>query len=239
MDSALIDPALLDPALNDHASAPNDPDTSSEDEGESSQNPSSPISPTVPSVNQSEKLSRYWPDADKEYLIFLRQSNGMAWDDISRRLTENNPYLGNRSPDACRQRYNAISDKPRDYWPYTASEEQLLFGLRKAGYPPTKLSDEFPERNEAALNMKWIEMATPVDHKPNDEWNPVEDLQLGHLQREGNSWSLISQSFPSHSAAECLIRFSELHSLPYPCPPSSATPWEREEIAILISMRNK
>lgn len=234
MDSAFIDPALID-----HASATHDSDSSSEDEGNSSQDPRSSIPPTVPPVNPTQKYKR-WPDADKEYLVFLRQSNGMAWDDIVRRLTENNPYLGNRSPGACRQKYNAISDKARDYWPYTASEEQLLFSLRKAGYPPIKLGDEFPERNEDALKTKWIKMATSVDYKHNDEWKPVEDLQLEHLQREGNSWSLISQSFPRHSAGECLIRFLELHgSLPYPCPPNSATPWEPEEIAVLISMRNK
>lgn len=238
MDSGFINPALLAPTFIDHASAPIDSDSSSEYEGISSQDPWPSIPPTVPPVDPTQKYKR-WPDADKEYLVFLRQ-NGVSWEEISRRLTGNNPDLRNRSPEACRQKYYTISDNPRDYWPYSTSEEQLLFSLRKAGCPPTKLSDDFPERNEAALSMKWIQMATPIDYKHNDEWKPIEDLQLGRLQRKGKTWSLISQSFPSHSAGECLVRFSELHgSLPYPCPSSSASPWEPEEIAILISMRNK
>ena len=133
----------MDSALIDHASATHDSNSSSEDEGISSQDPWSANPPTVPPVDPTQKHKR-WLDTDKEYLVLLRQ-NRMSWEDISRRLTENNPYLGNRSPEACRKKYNAVSDKPRDCWPYTASEEQLLFSLRKPGYPPTKLGDEFPE----------------------------------------------------------------------------------------------
>ena len=122
----------------------------------------------------------------------------------------------------------------------TVGEEQLLFSLRKAGYPAGKLSDEFPDRKYSSVAAKWRKMYTPTDYEIVHEWKHAEDLQLEESQREGSPWSSIGQLFPSHGAGECLIRFLELQgSLPYPCPSNSATLWEPEDILVLVSMRNK
>ena len=186
-----------------------------------------------------------WTDADQDFLVYLRESrtgeSRMAWEDISRVLTNSNPQLGIRTPAACEKRYYKICNKARDLWPWTASEEQLLFSLRKAGYPLVKVSDEFPDRKKSGVIDRWRRyMGTPVDYEDKHEWKPSEDLQLGQFQREGYSWTAGSKFLPGHRAGECLVQFLKLHgSLPYPCPSNSAIPWGSEEKSILISMRNK
>ena len=159
--------------------------------------------------------------------------------DISKRLSDPTPDLENRSPDACQKPYNEITQIARALG-LDFRRRAALFSLRKAGYPPGKLSDEFPERNKPAVKNPWGAMATPVDYDTKHEWKLVEDQRLRHYQREGNSWSSNGQLLPSHSAGECLIRYLELHgSLPHPCPLNSATPRVPEENLILMSMCNK
>lgn len=101
-----------------------------------------------------------------------------------------------------------------------------MFSLRKAGHHPSRISDEFPERTERAVESKWQYKCPPVDFKV--EWTELEDQQLQNFHREGNDCMSIGSLIPGprHTAGDCLIRYLEIHgSLPYPCPTASAFPW--------------
>lgn len=212
------------------ASAPYESDLSSEDEKYLSQNPSSSSVPhTIPAVDYARKPKASWSKADQELLISLRH-DGTSYEDNAKRFTD-------RSPRACLQKYNIITDQSREKKmaldlkvrssSCSASVKQVILG--------TKISDEFPERTKNAVRSKWDGMATPVDYEDDDdddevdsEWTALEDQQLQDFHRAGNHWMTIGQliSGQRRTASDCLIRLSRdphFSTVP-PAPTASASP---------------
>lgn len=227
----------MDSTSKEPASAPYESDPLGETEGNPSQNPSSPVPHDILVVEDAGKPHNPWPAADKELLMSLR-NDGMSFRDISKRFTD-------RSARACRLLYDRVLEtmqKLREEWPWTSSEEQLLFSLHKAGYPPKKVGDEFPERIGLAVKVEWEYMDAPVDYEDDYQWTELEDQQLQDFHKAGNDWMSIARLMPGlrRTAGDCLVRYLQTHgSLPYPCPTASAFPWAPEEIAFLIRMRDQ
>ena len=88
------------------ASAPYESDSSSEDEEISSQAPSSSSVPhTIPAVDYARKPKASWSKVDQGLLISLRH-DGTSYEDNAKRFTD-------RSPRACLQKYNMITNQSR------------------------------------------------------------------------------------------------------------------------------
>lgn len=221
----------MDPSLIQAAPNPYESDSSSEDEGTLSQNPSSAVPHTISKVENTREPRIPWSDANVDLLMSLRHE-GMPFEEISKRFE-------GRTPWACYQKHRRISDNPREHRPWTSSEEQLLFSLHKAKYSWKEISDNFPERTLRAALRKIGYMGIPDYYEAVFPWTQYEDEQLEDLHLAGNNWLTISLRMSGPTVGDCLLRYLEKHgSLPYPCPTASKFPWAPAEIETLVSMRN-
>ena len=182
----------------------------------------------------AEKLAGPWTQEEDQTLRSLREL-GFSFQEIAEKF-------GNRSPDACKNRWLRIRQDqgPRKigahYW--TEWEQRHIVSGYYAGLSWEEISKSMTGRTLDACAAQWSHLFRMTD--PDEAWTAEDLALLVDLRSQGSSWKDISKRFPQYSINACRTHwYKETEGIPGPLfRRRFRNLWSAGEVKTLVSLYN-